>query len=59
MSLQRRQLLQVLSYAFGSSFILPQNEFVIAAQNPAQRANPAPLVKAAVKMNRAQRLWKK
>jgi len=49
MSLQRRQLLQVLSYAFGSSFILPQNEFAMAAQNPAQPANPAPAAKAAAK----------
>jgi hypothetical protein len=49
MSFQRRQLLQILSYAFGSSFILPQNEFAIAAQNPAQPASPAPPAKAAAK----------
>jgi len=49
MSLQRRQLLQVLSYAFGSSFILPQNEFAMTAQNSAQPANPARPAKAAVK----------
>ena len=36
MSFRRRQLLQILSYAFGSSFILPRNEFVMAAQIPAQ-----------------------
>jgi len=48
MSLQRRQLLQVLSYAFGSSFILPQNELAMPAQNPAQPASPAP-AKAAAK----------
>jgi len=33
MRLQRRQLLQVLSDAFGSSFNLPQNELAMAAQN--------------------------
>ena len=42
MSVQRRQLLQMLSYAVGSSFVLPQNEFAMAAQNPAQPASPAP-----------------
>jgi predicted enzyme related to lactoylglutathione lyase len=49
MSFQRRQLLQILSYAFGSSFILPQNELAMAAQNPAQPASPAPPGKAAAK----------
>jgi len=49
MSLQRRQLLQILSCAFGSSFILPQNELAMAAQNPAQPASPAPPAKAAAK----------
>jgi len=39
MSFQRRQLLQILSYAFGSSFILPRN-VAMAAQNPAR--SPAP-----------------
>jgi len=43
MSFQRRQLLQILSYAFGSSFILPQN-VAMAAQNPAQPGSPAPLI---------------
>src|ERR1700729_575467 len=47
MSFQRRQLLQTLSYAFGFSFILPRNEFAMAAQNPAQPASPAPPAKAA------------
>ena len=36
MSLQRRQVLQIVSYAFGSGFILPGNEFAMTAQNPAQ-----------------------
>jgi glyoxylase I family protein len=45
MSFQRRQLLQILSYALGSSFILPQNELVMATQNPAQSASPAPPAK--------------
>jgi glyoxylase I family protein len=49
MRFQRRQLLQVLSYAFGSSFILPRNEFAVPAQNPAQPASPAPPAKAAAK----------
>ncbi len=37
MSFHRRQLLQLLSYAFGASFILPQNKLAMAAQT----ANPA------------------
>ena len=49
MSFHRRQFLQVLSYAFGSSFILPQKEFAMAAQKPAQPAGPAPPAKAAAK----------
>ena len=49
MIFQRRQLLQALSYVFGSSFILSPNEFAIAAQNPAQPASPAPPAKAAAK----------
>jgi len=47
MSFQRRQLLQILPYAFGFSFIQPRNEFAVAAQNPAQPASPAPPAKAA------------
>jgi len=46
---QRRQLLQILSYAFGAGFILPRNEFAMSAQNPAQPARPAPPAKAAAK----------
>ena len=42
MSFQRRQLLRSLSYALGASFILPKNELAMAAQKPAQTANPAP-----------------
>jgi len=49
MSFQRRQVLQILSYTFGSSFILPQNELAMAAQEPAQPASPAPPAKAAAK----------
>jgi glyoxylase I family protein len=49
MSLQRRQFLQIVSYAFGASLILPQNELAVAAQNPAQSATPAPPAKAAAK----------
>ena len=49
MSFQRRQLLQILSYTFGSTFILSRNEFAMAAQNPAQPASPAPPAKAAAR----------
>jgi glyoxylase I family protein len=49
MSLRRRQLLRILSCAFGSGFILPENELAMAAQNPAQPASPAPPAKAAGK----------
>src|SRR5215813_860465 len=49
MSLQRRRLLQVLSYAFGSSFVLPQSELAMAAQAPALPASPAQAAKAATK----------
>jgi glyoxylase I family protein len=49
MSIQRRQVLQILSYAFGSSFILPRYGSAMAAQNPAQAASPAPSAKAAAK----------
>jgi predicted enzyme related to lactoylglutathione lyase len=45
MSFQRRQVLQILSYAFGSSFILPSNEYAVAAQNPAQSPGPVPPAK--------------
>ena len=47
MSIRRRQLLQSLSYAFVTGFILPKNEFAVAAQNSAQPASPAPTAKAA------------
>jgi predicted enzyme related to lactoylglutathione lyase len=46
MSFQRRQLLQVLSYTFGASFILPRNKFAMSL-NAAQAANPAPPANAA------------
>ena len=49
MSFQRRQFLQALSYAFGSSFILSRNGFAIATQKAAQPASPAPPAQAAVK----------
>lgn len=41
MSVHRRQVLQILSYAFGSSIIPLRNQFAIAAQEPAQPASPA------------------
>ena len=40
MSFQRRRLLQILSYAFGASIILPQNKLAMAAQNSTQPASP-------------------
>lgn len=49
MSVQRRQFLQIVSYAFGASLILPQNELALAAQNPAQLASPAQPAKATAK----------
>src|SRR3954464_2648386 len=49
MIFQRRQLLQSLSYAFGSRFILRRSEFAMAPQNSAQPANPAAAAKAAPK----------
>jgi glyoxylase I family protein len=49
MIFQRRQLLQILCYAFGSRFILNRNEFSMAAQIPAPTPSPAPQAKAAAK----------
>jgi glyoxylase I family protein len=54
MSFHRRQLLQILSYAFGSSFILLRNKFAMAAQNSTQTAGPAPSAKAAAKHESAK-----
>ena len=42
MSFQRRQFVQILSYAVGSSLILPQSELAMASQNPAPPSGPAP-----------------
>jgi len=39
----------MLSYAFGSSFVLPPIELAVEAQNPAQSSTPAPTAKAAAK----------
>src|SRR5262249_14858531 len=41
MSFPGRQLLQILSYTFGASFILPRHQLTMAAQNSAQPASPA------------------
>ncbi len=49
MSFQRRQFLQVLSYVFGASFILPENELAVAAQNSVQPASPVAPAQAATK----------
>jgi glyoxylase I family protein len=48
MSFQRRRLLQILSYAFGTSFLLSRNKLA-TAQNTAQPASPAPSTKAPTK----------
>jgi predicted enzyme related to lactoylglutathione lyase len=46
MSFQRRRLLQILSFAFGSTFVLPRNEFALA-QNSAPPGKPAAPANAA------------
>jgi glyoxylase I family protein len=48
MTFQRRQFLQLLSYAFGASFILRHGESALA-QNPARPVSPNALAKAAAK----------
>jgi len=58
MSVHRRQLLQVLSYALGSGFILPRNELARAAQNVAPPASPAPPAKAAIKNESGEEMEK-
>jgi hypothetical protein len=59
MSMQRRQVLQILSYAFGAGFILPRNSFATAAQ--ALRRLPAPgrQLRQPQKPNRKELKWKK
>jgi glyoxylase I family protein len=49
MGFERRQFVQMLSCAFGSSFILPRNGSAMAAQGPAPPANSASPAKANVK----------
>src|SRR5215469_448362 len=49
MSFQRRQLLQILSCAFGASLILPNTELATAAQSSGEPATPRPPEKAAAK----------
>lgn len=49
MSVQRRRLLQMLSFAFGSSLVPRRIHFVLAAQEPAQPANADAAAKAAAK----------
>jgi len=49
MSWRRRQLLQILPYAFGSSFFLSRNELALAGENSAQSPSPAPPDKTAAK----------
>lgn len=49
MSVQRRQVLQFFSFAFGSSVMPLGNQFAIDAQDPAPPASPAPSAKPAAK----------
>ena len=49
MGIQRRQLVQTLSYIFCGSFILPRNKLAMASQNAAQPASPAPPAREAAK----------
>ena len=49
MSVQRRHLLQILSFAFGSSVIPFRKQSAAAAQNSTSPANSAPPAKAATK----------
>jgi glyoxylase I family protein len=51
MAYQRRQLLQALSCAVGSSFILPQDGFAITHQDSAQVENPAAPAKKATEQD--------
>jgi hypothetical protein len=48
MRFQRRQLLRILSFAFGSSFIMSRNQFGIAAQTAIQPKIPLPPAGASV-----------
>lgn len=47
MSFQRRQLLQVLSFAFGSSFLPARIVAAQTAENPTQPSSPTPAAKTA------------
>jgi len=62
MSFQRRQLLQLLPYAFGSGFILNRNELAMAAQphspHPGQRVLLR-LRRRLLKTNLEEWKWKK
>jgi glyoxylase I family protein len=49
MTLHRRRLLQMLSYAFGSGIISRRNVFAMQAQNPGQPTSPGPVSKPATK----------
>lgn len=59
MIFQRRGLLQILSYAFGSSLILPRNEFAMAAQNPHSQRVMVCLRRQLANTNWEERRWKK
>ena len=59
MSFKRRQLLQILSYAFGSSVVLSRKEFAIAAQNLAQPPSPARLRRQLLSLNQEECKWRK
>lgn len=49
MSMQRRQLLQIVSYALGSSIIPLRKQFAIRTRNPEQLASPPATAKGTAK----------
>ena len=60
MRFQRRQLLRILSFAFGSSFILSRNQLGIAAQTAIQPMISPPLRGQLLGMGSPEeRKWKK
>jgi len=61
MRFHRRQLLGILSFAFGSSFILSRDRLCIAAQTGTQPMTSPPAAGAVVRNGVAlqERKWKK
>lgn len=59
MTFQRRRLLQILSYALGSSVIPLLNQFAIALQTPAPPASPVAPADAVAKHELGKTKWKR